>query len=680
MRHLTDIRALAVMVVLLGSLLTNGTRGQDGLWVASPDGRIRVNMRVAAKGGAHPAGRRFYYSVTYMDKPILLEAPLALDIQGVPGLADDVMIFRSQRRVLSDAWHHVWGKCDVVRDECDELRVTLQCRADAYRTMDVIWRVYNDGVAFRFFLPRQRDVRKFNLTGESSWFRFAGDHQVWAADYGQFASHQEAEFPECRLSDIKPGGIYGLPFLVRAGDRAWVAVTEANLTDWAGMYVTAVAGMPHTLRTLLSPRLDNPGVCVTSRTPRYSPWRVMMIASQPGDLIESNLIANLNKSCAIRDTSWIKPGRCAWDWWWSGSYAPDAGFKLGPNDKTMKYFIDFAAEMGWEYQLVDWQWYGPPFADEVGGPAHPTSDITKPVPGIDIPSLVQYAKKKNVRLWIWLHWDHADKQMTRAFPLFKRWGVAGVKIDFMARDDQEMVNYYHRVIKAAAKQHLMVDFHGAYKPTGLSRTYPNLMTREGVLGNEYNKWSDRVTPDHCLTLPFTRMLAGPMDFTPGGFRHATKDSFKIVGGDAPAPMVFGTRAFQLAMMVVYESPLQVLCDTPYEYRSSPAGADFLKIVPTTWDQTRVLNAQVGDCITVARRSGDEWFVGSMTDWTARDLSIPLGFLGRGKYQATIWADGGKADEKPASLTKATRTVTRADRLTAIMAPGGGQVIHLRPVP
>jgi alpha-glucosidase len=257
--------------------------------------------------------------------------------------------------------------------------------------------------------------------------------------------------------------------------------------------------------------------------------------------------------------------------------------------------------------------------------------------------------------------------------------VAGVKIDFMARDDQEMVNFYHRVVKKAAKHHLTVDFHGAYKPTGLSRTYPNLLTREGVLGNEYNKWSDRVTPDHCLTLPFTRMLAGPMDFTPGGFRHGTRETFKVVGGDAPAPMVFGTRAFQLAMLVVYESSLQVLCDTPYEYRKSPAGQGFLKIVPTTWDQTEVLNAQVGDFITVARRSGPDWYVGSMTDWTARELKIPLGFLGNSRYEATIWADGDDADENPASLTKTTRTVTKTDQLKATMAPGGGQVIHLRPI-
>ena len=678
MRNSVGIEIVAIAILCWGSWLV-GPAPAQGVWIASPDRRIRVALRVAEREGAYPRGRRLYYSVTYNDKPILLEAPLGLDIQEAPGLSDDVMIFRTQRRVYDDVWHRIWGKSGMVRNDCEELRVTLQCRADPDRTMDVIWRVYNDGVAFRFYLPRQRGIKQFKLTSESSWFRFADNHHVWAADYGKFTTHQEAEFTEQRLVDLKPGGIYGLPLLVQASGVGWVAITEANLTDWAGMYVTGVPGTPDAVRTLLSPRLDEPGVCVNSRTPRYSPWRVMMIAPKPGDLIESNLVANLSEPSKVGDTSWIKPGRCAWDWWWSGRHAPDARFELGPNDETMKYFIDFAAEMGWEYQLVDWQWYGPPFAEEVGGPAHPTSDITTSILGIDIPALVQYAREKGVRLFVWLHWEHADKQMSKAFPLLEKWGVAGVKIDFMARDDQEMVNYYHRVVKAAAKHHLMVDLHGAYKPAGLSRTYPNLLTREGVLGNEYNKWSDRVTPEHCVTLPFTRMLAGPMDFTPGGFRHGTRESFEVVGDDAPAPMVFGTRAFQLAMMVVYESPLQVLCDTPYEYRKSPAGLDFLKIVPTTWDATKVLNAKVGDYVTVARRSGDEWYVGSMTDWTARALRVPLGFLGRGEYEATIWADAGDANKNPASLTKITRIVTRRDRLQAIMAPGGGHVVHLRPV-
>lgn len=676
MRSFMCVRMAMAITIGLG-WLAGTADAQRAIWTASPNGKIRVAVYVDKKGGVYPQGQRLYYSVVYDKRTVLLDCPVGFDVQGLSGFSDDVMIFRTQRQVFNDVWHRTWGKSKIVQNNCNQLRVTLQCRANPERTIDVIWRVYDDGVAFRFFLPRQRDIKKFTLTSEHSWFRFTDDCPVWVADYGQFTTHQETEFVQRRLSDLKPGGIYGLPLLVQAREGAWVAITEANLTNWAGMYVTGVSGMPHTVRTLLSPHPDDPGVCVVSRMPCHSPWRVLMIGSNPGDLIESNLVANLNEPCAIADTSWIRPGRCAWDWWWSGRYAPDVDFKLGPNNETMKYFIDFASEMGWGYQLVDWHWYGPPFREGAGQSAHPKSDITTSIPEIDIPMLVDYARQKGVRLLLWLHWEHADKQMSKAFPLYQKWGVAGVKVDFMARDDHEMVAFYHRLVKEAAQHHLVVDFHGAYKPTGLSRTYPNLLTREGVLGNEYNKWSDRVTPDHCLTLPFTRMLAGPMDFTPGGFRHATKETFKVVGGDAPAPMVFGTRAFQLAMLVVYESPLQVLCDTPYEYRRSPAGLDFLKIVPTTWDETRVLGGRVGDFIVAARRSGRDWYLGCMTDWTARKVKIPLDFLGNGKYEATIWADADDAEKNPASLTRTTRTVTETDRINASMAPAGGQVIHFR---
>ena len=341
----------------------------------------------------------------------------------------------------------------------------------------------------------------------------------------------------------------------------------------------------------------------------------------------------------------------------------------------MKYFVDLAAEMGWEYQLVDFYWYGSPFIEGTWEP-HPTNDITKADPNLDIHEVIRYAGEKGVKILLWLHWVHADKQMDEAFPLYEQWGVHGIKIDFMNRDDQEMVNYYHRTVKKAAEHHLIVDFHGAYKPTGWSRTYPNVITREGVLGNEYSKWSDRITPEHKVTIPFTRGLLGEMDFTPGGFRNRTQETFET---ENPAPNVMGTRVNQLAMLVVYESALQVLCDSPYNYRSSPAGTDFLKLVPTTWDDTKVIHGHPGNFITVARRSGDDWYVGSMTDWTARTQEIPLGFLGEGRYRAEIWADAYEAADFPDRLMKQEQVVTAQDTLSAKMAPGGGHVVRLTPV-
>ncbi len=315
---------------------------------------------------------------------------------------------------------------------------------------------------------------------------------------------------------------------------------------------------------------------------------------------------------------------------------------------------------------------------KTGTHPHPTSDITTMEPEIDIPELVRYGAERGVKILLWLEWNHADRQMEEAFPLYEKWGVAGVKVDFMARDDQYVVNFYHRLVKLAAKHHLVVDFHGAYKPTGVSRTYPNLMTREGVMGNEYVKWSTRITPEHKVTIPFTRGMLGEMDFTPGAFVNVTMGKFKTES-EAPCPMTMGTRCNELAMMVVYESPLQVLCDAPYNYRHSPAGTDFLKIVPTTWDDTRVLNASVGNYITVARRSGDEWYIATMTDEDGRTLSIPLDFLGEGSFEATIWKDADDADVYPARLEKEVIPVDQDTVLEAVMSPGGGHIVHIKTI-
>jgi alpha-glucosidase len=640
--------------------------------VASPNGQVKVRLAIHDRLEPYPAGSRLYYSVFVAGRPVILDSPLGLEFRNMPPLAVDLSIKEQSRQVVDETWQRVCGKSRQVRNHCNQLQILLEEAAAPVRRLELIVRAYDDGIAMRYSLPRQKSIGQFSLIAERTWFRFAGNHTVWAANYGGTVSAQESEFRQARLSDLSGDEVYGLPLLVQVDTQLWAAITEADLDDWAGMYLTRVPGSPNTLVTSLSPRQDDPTVCVKSQAPRSSPWRVILIGRRPGDLIESDLIDNLNPPCKIKDTSWIKPGRCAWDWWWCGKYAPDANSPLGPNTATMKYFIDFAASMGWEYQLVDWQWYGSPF--------DPNTDITRSSPDIDIPDLVAYARNKGVRLWLWLFWEKADKQLDQALDLYEKWGIAGIKIDFMNRDDQDMVNFYHRVARKAAEHKLLVDFHGAYKPTGTGRTWPNQITREGVLGNEYNKWSNRVTPEHCLTLPFTRMLAGPMDFTPGGFRQGTASTFKVVGGDTPAPMVMGTRCFQLAMMVVYDSPLQVLCDSPYAYRSSPAGLDLLKIVPTTWDQTEVLAGEVGQFITVARRSGEEWYVGSMANWSGHTQEISLDFLGTGAYDATIWSDAADANDHPENLVKEIRSVSHQDRISAQMAHGGGHVVHLRPQP
>ena len=657
---------------LLVSSCTGGPLSVD-----SPDGEISVTITTGEPENTGEGTGTLAYSVNYKGQEIIGRSELGLEFRGLPPLGPGMKVAGTENRQVNESWERVWGRDKKVMDHFNELTVHLASE-EAKLKMDLVVRVYDDGAAIRYHIPEQGNIKEFELTADKTQFRFNRNHRVWAAQYGPFRSHQEAEFRELMLDDPILEQRSGLPLLVEAGERSWVAITEANLTDWAGMYLQRSEDL--TFKTVLAPWPDEPELFVKSQAPRSSPWRLIMIGDSPGDFIESDIIANLNEPNALEDVSWIRPGIASWDWWWCNRYGPDVDFRLGSNTETMKYFIDLAAEMGWEYQLVDWMWYGPAFLPTEGDPnnPHPDSDITTMEPGIDIPELVRYGAGKGVRILLWLEWHHADRQMEEAFPLYEKWGVAGVKVDFMARDDQYVVDFYHRLVQLAAKHHLVVDFHGAYKPTGFSRTYPNLMTREGVMGNEYVKWSHRITPEHKVTIPFTRGMLGPMDFTPGAFVNVTVEDFKTEDM-AACPMTMGTRCNELAMMVVYESPLQVMCDAPYNYRSSPAGTDFLKIVPTTWDLTRVLNASVGDYITTARKSGNEWYIGSMTDEDGRTLSIPLDFLGEGSFEATIWKDAADADIHPTRLEKEVLSVDQDTVLDAVMAPGGGHVVQIRKI-
>jgi alpha-glucosidase len=335
----------------------------------------------------------------------------------------------------------------------------------------------------------------------------------------------------------------------------------------------------------------------------------------------------------------------------------------------MNHYIDFSAESGLEYMLIDAGW-----AKRGTGANDSGSDLTQTNPNIDMPAILAHAREKNVGVWLWAHWSDINRQMDEVFPLFQTWGVKGVKIDFMDRDDQWMVNFYRRVLRKAADHHLMIDFHGAFKPDGVRRTWPNLMTREGVMGLEYNKWSARITPDHNVTLPFTRMLAGPMDYTPGGFRNTTREQFEARN---LRPMVMGTRAHQLALYPIFESAFQMVSDYPKAYKGQK-DFDFIKAVPAVWDETRVVNGRPGDFITVARRRGREWHVGCITGWHPNEYDVALEFLGPGDFVADIYADAPDAGTDPTHTTREEKKVTASTVLHVKMASGGGQAIRIRP--
>ena len=640
------------------------------LELRSPDGRIIVTV--------NPTGA-LSYRLAVDGTPVLYDSRLGLRLRDGE-LGREVTLVKADRAESDTTWSNLLGKRRQVRDHHRELTVTLREKGDPGRTFSVVFRAFDDGVGFRYLLPRETAAAPdFIVDEELTQFAFTADNQCFAGDHianppdaydsrGGFAGSQEWEFRKQRLSDLPIETVTGLPLLTHT-PAAWVAVTEADLIDWAGLWLArepqAAGTTAVTLRARLAPRLDGQGL-VKSVAPHASPWRVLLIGREPGRLIESDLVLNLSTPCQIADPSWVKPGLTAWDSWWSGIGHKDTG--------TMKDFIQFAGEMGWPYQLVDGGWY---IGTHTGIP-RPGSDITKPSPDIDMPELLRFAAENKVRLWVWLYWTdaaHGDA-FKPAFALYEKWGLAGVKIDFMDRDDQEMVNWYEAVTRAAAEHHLMVNFHGAYKPTGMIRTWPNQITREGILGNEYNKWSRRVTAEHRVTLPFTRFLAGPGDFTPGGFVNRPADRFQP---NVTPTQVQGTRAGQLALFVAYDSPVMCVCDHPTNLRGQP-GLDFLRLVPTVWDDTRVLSGVVAEHLVIARRSGTDWYLGAINNGVTRVRSLKLDFLGAGKWRMRWWHDAADSGDNPEHLEIEDQVVSPGDTLDLRMAPGGGAVARFVPVP
>ena len=654
-------------VVLLTAIVPAAVLAAEPLTVTSPDGNVSVTFELKSKPQPYLPGERAYYRVSYQGQAVLQDSPLGLDFKGGKPLDQDLEILGSERQSRDESWENRFGARRNIRDHYNELTVSLRERRAPNRRIDLVFRAYDEGAAFRYVLPRQDALTEFTLSAENTGFYFPREAFAYALNLNGYTTSYETDYRRVSLDEIKPTSIVALPLLVEIPQCPWVALLEADLTDYAGMYVGGVLGVSNALLSKLSPLPGRADEAVVASTPKSTPWRIIMVGSRPGALIENNyLVLNLSAPCALADTSWIKPGRAAWDWW-SGSFARNVSFKPGMNTETMLHYVDFAARHKFEYMLVDAGWY----------PAH---DYTHPVdilhhtPETDVPRIIEYAKQKGVAVLLWVFWGALDKQMDEALTLYQKWGAAGVKVDFMDRDDQEMVNFYERLVRKAAERKMTVDFHGAYKPTGLRRTYPNLLTREGVMGLEYSKWSDRITPEHDVTLAFTRLLAGPADYTPGGFRNATREQFKPIMVE---PMTQGTRAHELAKYVVFESPLVMVSDYPEAYEGQP-GFEFIEQVPTVWDETKVLNGEPAKYVTIARQKNSVWYVGSMTNWDARDLEIPLDFLGAGEYEAQIFADGPDADQVATSLNITKKRVKARDKVSVHLAPGGGLAAILTP--
>jgi alpha-glucosidase len=651
---------LLAIVVIAGRIVP-AAASAGPLHVDSPDGAVRITFRLDSH-------RAPIYSVIFQGKPVLEDSALSMDFRqgGIWGPGQEITGIRQGAH--DETYPIVAGKSRSARDHYKQLILALHETRAPHRKIELIFRAYNDGAAFRYFIPDQDSLSKFEILAERSEFHFPADFTCWAAQYGSFTTAQEKEFDRISINRIQPGAIVGLPLTISLGGTATAALTEANLRDYAGMYLEGVDGKPHTLVTRLSPLPDGGGVAVRAHAPHYTPWRVLMLGRTPGSLIESNIILNLSDPCALMDTRWIVPGKTLFPWWVNFKAKPPVPSVM--NTENQEYYLTFAQEINARYLEFEPPWYGP----EKDAIHHWASlDITKPIPELNMPEILSFARQRGVGLIIWVNWRNLRKQMDDALTLYEKWGAAGIKCDFMNRDDQVMVNFYEEVARKCAEHHLLVDFHGAYKPTGLRRTYPNLITREGVMGAEHNKDSNRVTPLHNVTLPYTRMLAGPMDYTPGGFRNVTAEQFDVNYDD---PMVMGTRCQQLAMYVVYESPLMMVSDGPEAYRGA-LGTDFIRQVPTSWDETRVLAGEVGEYIVVARRSGKDWYIGAMTNWTPRHLGVSLKPLGKGTWTADVYQDGPDAARTPTDIRHTQLKLQFNHPLQLDLAPGGGWAARLK---
>ena len=575
-----------------------------------------------------------------------------------------------------DAWQvRKFGKSSRVRERFHELVMQLRENAPPGRRMDVVVRVYDDGVAFRYRVPQQPALHEARITQELTAFTFASDATAYALPL-PYASSYEARYRVTKLSVLPVDSQYGVPLLLRLTSGTLIGLTEAELVDYAGLYLQPATNQPGLLVSRLAPGEANGPVTVTRLTPFQSPWRVLMIGKSPAPLMESSLVWLLNEPSAFADASWIHPGMVQFPWW-NGYYFPEdtAQSRHVLNTATLKRYIDFCAKYGIADHSIDgynfdYAWYGGPI--EYAG-----ADVTVPSALIDMPEVLAYAHSHGVRTRLWVHAAGLRRQLDHALDVYQRWGVEGIMVDFVDRDDQSTVVWVNEVTRKAAAHHLTVNFHGIYKPTGLERTWPNLLSHEGVYGQEYNKW-DPVgsTPDHEILLPFVRGLAGFFDVHQGSFSPIAPSEFRP---QFLHPYSIGTLTRQLAMYVVYDNPLAMLADAPSAYESQPQAFEILRQLPTTWDETRVLSARLGESIVTARRKGRDWYLGAMNAGAPAGTTVMLSFLKSGRYRAEILADDFRSPYSPSGFLLDHRILDATDRIVITLAPAGGFVAHLSPL-
>jgi alpha-glucosidase len=615
----------------------------------SPDGRIEVRIRTAGQ---------LRYDLLLKGTAVLENCTLSLDVEHQKlGVEPHVVEAKpsSHDEIVKPV---VRQKFANIRDHYNELRLNME---DGYA---LVFRAYNEGAAYRFETSLREDKAK--IYGEEAAFNFSSDFVVYYPQEDSFYSHNERKYLPQHLSEIAPQFIATLPAVVDIGGGAKLAIAESDLDDYPGLWLRGTGGNglaatypQYPLQLVQTSDRDYKPVqtadyIAQTAGRRTFPWRVFGIADHDADLLTNEIVYLLERPSEIQDTSWIKPGKVAWDWWndWN---VDGVDFHAGINTKTYEYYVDFAAKYRIPYIILDDGWY------KLG-------NLLEVTPELNMQELIDYAKQKNVGIILWASWKTLDDQLIPALDQFQKWGVKGIKVDFMQRSDQIMIEYFSRVCREAAKRHMLVDYHGDQKPAVMMRTWPNLINTEGVRGMEWSKWSAESEPKHNVTLPFTRMFLGPMDYTPGAMRNATRATFRPINSQ---PMAMGTRCHQLAMYVVYEAPLQMLSDSPSNYLREPEAMEFLGAVPTEWDDTKVLDAKIAEYVVVARRNGKDWYIGAMGDWTPHTLEIDLSFLPDGNFTMDAYHDGVNADRNASDYKKTSTSVNRGTKLKLKLAGGGG---------
>ena len=633
---------------------------QKRITLNSPEGNIRVSIQ---------HGDSIYYEVEVNGRTVIAPSTIALlTDHGAFGVKP---AFSSQktRSVRDSITNPVPFKRKRIPDRFNE--ITLRYRGN----FSLIFRAYDDGIAYRIASTWPDSLQ---ILGEVAKFNFRNPADVYFPEVTKrenvdiYHTSFEEPYKIMPLREVKRTQMGFSPVLV---DDITIKtlITESDLSDYPGMFLKGVAG--NGLQGEFAPYpaseeiqggefkqwvvLKRRNFIAKTHGTRNFPWRVIGISQKDADLLLNDLVYRLATPAAPQDWSWIKPG-ISTEEWIIGSNLSHVDFKTGINTATYKYYIDFASRFGLKFVMLDAGWSD-------------ADDLLKITPGLDLRAVADYAKTKNVDLILWTLSMTLDRQLDKALDMFSSLGIKGILTDFMDRDDQKTVAFYHRIARATAQKKMMVMFHGAFKNAGLERTFPNVITREAVLGSEYNIWSEKATPEHDLLLPFIRMVAGPMDYEPGSYRNANQRTFRSL---PDMVMSQGTRVHQLAMLVTYESPLQMFSGNPADGYREPEYTAFMGSLPTTWDDTRVLHAKLGDYLVIARRKGNDWYIGGMTDWTARALEIDMSFLASGEYNMATCEDGINAVKDASDYRMENERVDKSKKVVINMAPGGGYVAKL----